>query len=146
MDEDGVRVLPPLLVEQAREAAERVGDLDVVVHGIRSLVAPSLPQPTSQVVAASPTNWEDRVKENPRLAGKPSWLLTQLAEAGSRHLRLMDRALAEVQDDLLGPLPDEDRQTPTQLPSQLRASPARVKVPLSVVSGVYGTLVACGFW
>lgn len=47
--------------------------------------------------------------------------LVTLTEAGSRHLRLMDRALAEVQDDLLGPLPDEDRKTLTRLLSQLLA-------------------------
>lgn len=44
-----------------------------------------------------------------------------LTEAGVEHLRLMDRALDEVQGELLGPLPDEDRQTLTRLLSQLLA-------------------------
>jgi len=47
--------------------------------------------------------------------------LVTLTGAGSRHLRRMDRALGEVQDDLLAPLPDEDRQTLTRLLTQLLA-------------------------
>lgn len=47
--------------------------------------------------------------------------LVSLTEAGARHLRLMDRALAGVQDDLLGPLPEQDRQTLTRLLTQLLA-------------------------
>lgn len=44
-----------------------------------------------------------------------------LTEAGVEHLRLMDRALDGVQGELLGPLPDEDRQTLTRLLTQLLA-------------------------
>ncbi|MFI2229579.1 MarR family winged helix-turn-helix transcriptional regulator [Nocardia testacea] len=42
-----------------------------------------------------------------------------LAEGGTRQLRRLDRVLDQVQDDLLGPLPAEDRQTLTRLLSRL---------------------------
>jgi DNA-binding MarR family transcriptional regulator len=35
--------------------------------------------------------------------------MVTLTKAGDRQLRRMDRALDKVQDDLLGPLPAEDR-------------------------------------
>ncbi|MDA3644767.1 MarR family transcriptional regulator [Saccharopolyspora indica] len=42
-------------------------------------------------------------------------------ETGTQQLQRLDRALEEVQDDLLGPLPAEDRQTFTRLLAQLLA-------------------------
>ncbi|WP_040841738.1 MarR family winged helix-turn-helix transcriptional regulator [Nocardia brevicatena] len=45
--------------------------------------------------------------------------MTILAEAGNRQLRRLDRALDQVQDELLGPLPAEDRQTLTRLLARL---------------------------
>ncbi|MFC4534922.1 MarR family winged helix-turn-helix transcriptional regulator [Sphaerisporangium dianthi] len=45
--------------------------------------------------------------------------LVTLTAAGERQLRRLDRALDKVQDDLLGPLPAEDRQTLTRLLTQL---------------------------
>jgi MarR family transcriptional regulator, lower aerobic nicotinate degradation pathway regulator len=42
-----------------------------------------------------------------------------LTTAGHRQLRRMDRALDRVQDDLLGPLSTEDRQTLTSLLTRL---------------------------
>lgn len=45
--------------------------------------------------------------------------LVTLTKAGERQLRRMDRALDKVQDDLLGPLSAEDRQTLTRLLTQL---------------------------
>lgn len=45
--------------------------------------------------------------------------IVTLTEAGDRQLRRMDRALDKVQDDLLGPLPAEDRQTLTRLLTRL---------------------------
>ncbi|WP_435828623.1 MarR family winged helix-turn-helix transcriptional regulator [Saccharopolyspora shandongensis] len=45
--------------------------------------------------------------------------MVTLTRAGDRQLRHLDRALDEVQDDLLGPLPAEDRQTLTRLLTQL---------------------------
>ncbi|WP_435829089.1 MarR family winged helix-turn-helix transcriptional regulator [Saccharopolyspora shandongensis] len=47
--------------------------------------------------------------------------LVTLTKAGDRQLRRLDRALDEVQDDLLGPLPAEDRQTLTRLLTRLLA-------------------------
>lgn len=44
-----------------------------------------------------------------------------LTESGRQHLRLMDRALDGVQDAVLGPLPEEDRQTLTRLLTRLLA-------------------------
>ncbi|WP_067181936.1 MarR family winged helix-turn-helix transcriptional regulator [Microtetraspora niveoalba] len=41
--------------------------------------------------------------------------IVTLTEAGERQMRRIDRALDEVQDDLLGPLSPEDRQTLTRL-------------------------------
>nr|WP_238361846.1 MarR family transcriptional regulator [Actinopolymorpha pittospori] len=45
--------------------------------------------------------------------------IVTLTNAGHRQLRRMDRALDKVQDDLLGPLPAEDRQILTRLLTQL---------------------------
>jgi MarR family transcriptional regulator, lower aerobic nicotinate degradation pathway regulator len=45
--------------------------------------------------------------------------MVTLTEAGDRQLRRMDRALDKVQDDLLGPLPAEDRHTLTSLLTRL---------------------------
>ncbi|WP_433444713.1 MarR family winged helix-turn-helix transcriptional regulator [Nonomuraea sp. CA-141351] len=45
--------------------------------------------------------------------------LVTLTTAGDRQLRRMDGALDKVQDDLLGPLPAEDRPTLTHLLTQL---------------------------
>ncbi len=45
--------------------------------------------------------------------------LVTLTEPGEGQLRRLDRALDQVQDDLLGPLPADDRQTLTRLLSQL---------------------------
>jgi DNA-binding MarR family transcriptional regulator len=42
-----------------------------------------------------------------------------LTRAGDRQLRRLDEALDKVQDDLLGPLADEDRQTLTRLLTRL---------------------------
>lgn len=42
-----------------------------------------------------------------------------LTKAGDQQLRRLDRALDKVQDDLLGPLPAEDRQTFTHLLTRL---------------------------
>ncbi|HEX8866497.1 MAG TPA: MarR family transcriptional regulator [Lentzea sp.] len=42
-----------------------------------------------------------------------------LTDAGREHLRLMDRALDGVQDELLAPLPAADRQTLARLLTQL---------------------------
>ncbi|MET0234657.1 MAG: MarR family transcriptional regulator [Kibdelosporangium sp.] len=41
--------------------------------------------------------------------------MVSLTKLGTRHLRRLDQALDEVQDDLLSPLPAEDRQTLTRL-------------------------------
>nr|WP_281286857.1 MarR family transcriptional regulator [Nonomuraea turkmeniaca] len=41
--------------------------------------------------------------------------MVTLTKAGDRQLRRMDRALDKVQDDLLGPLPAEDKQILTRL-------------------------------
>lgn len=45
--------------------------------------------------------------------------IVTLTAAGDGQLRRMDRALDKVQDDLLGPLPAEDRQTLTRLLARL---------------------------
>ena len=45
--------------------------------------------------------------------------VVSLTKTGDRQLRRMDQALDKVQDDLLGPLPVEDRQTLTRLLNQL---------------------------
>ncbi|MGP4098360.1 MarR family winged helix-turn-helix transcriptional regulator [Nonomuraea sp. KM90] len=45
--------------------------------------------------------------------------MVSLTEAGDRQLGRLDRALDRVQDDLLGPLPAEDRQTLTRLLTRL---------------------------
>ncbi|MGW5360107.1 MarR family winged helix-turn-helix transcriptional regulator [Actinopolymorpha pittospori] len=45
--------------------------------------------------------------------------IVTLTTAGHRQLRRMDRALDKVQDDLLRPLPAQDRQTLTRLLTQL---------------------------
>ncbi len=45
--------------------------------------------------------------------------LVTLTEPGAGQLRRLDRALDQVQDDLLGPLSADDRQTLTRLLSQL---------------------------
>ncbi|MEV0380557.1 MarR family transcriptional regulator [Nonomuraea sp. NPDC050643] len=45
--------------------------------------------------------------------------MVSLTKAGDQQLRRMDRALDKVQDDLLGPLPAEDRQTLTRLLTRL---------------------------
>jgi DNA-binding MarR family transcriptional regulator len=45
--------------------------------------------------------------------------LVTLTEPGEGQLRRLDRALDQVQDDLLGPLPADDRQTLARLLSQL---------------------------
>ncbi|WP_329103193.1 MarR family transcriptional regulator [Micromonospora sp. NBC_01699] len=45
--------------------------------------------------------------------------MVTLTAAGDRQLRRLDRALDKVQDDLLEPLPAEDRDTLTRLLSQL---------------------------
>lgn len=47
--------------------------------------------------------------------------IVALTAAGEEQLRRMDRALDKVQDDLLGPLPAEDRQTLTRLLTRLLA-------------------------
>ncbi|WP_329430212.1 MarR family transcriptional regulator [Streptosporangium sp. NBC_01495] len=47
--------------------------------------------------------------------------LVTLTTAGDRQLLRMERVLDRVQDDLLGPLPAEDRQTLTRLLTQLLA-------------------------
>ncbi len=46
-----------------------------------------------------------------------------LTKAGHRQLRRMDRALDKVQDELLGPLSAEDRQTLTRLLTRLLDPP-----------------------
>ncbi|WSY18415.1 MarR family transcriptional regulator (plasmid) [Embleya sp. NBC_00896] len=45
--------------------------------------------------------------------------IVTFTNAGHRQLRRLDRALDRVQDDLLGPLSAEDRQTLTRLLTQL---------------------------
>ncbi|MER7079625.1 DNA-binding transcriptional regulator, MarR family [Saccharopolyspora kobensis] len=45
--------------------------------------------------------------------------IVTVTKAGTKQLQRLDRALDEVQDDLLGPLPAEDRQTLTRLLAQL---------------------------
>ncbi|MFE7801509.1 MarR family winged helix-turn-helix transcriptional regulator [Nocardia sp. NPDC057440] len=45
--------------------------------------------------------------------------IVTLTKAGDRQLRRMDRALDKVQDDLLGPLPAEDRKNLTRLLTRL---------------------------
>jgi DNA-binding MarR family transcriptional regulator len=45
--------------------------------------------------------------------------MVSLTTAGDRQLRRIDRALDKVQDELLGPLPAEDRKTLTRLLAQL---------------------------
>jgi DNA-binding MarR family transcriptional regulator len=47
--------------------------------------------------------------------------MVTLTRAGDRQLRRLDRALEKVQDDLLGPLLAEDRQTLTRLLTRLLA-------------------------
>ncbi|WP_169950966.1 MarR family winged helix-turn-helix transcriptional regulator [Microbispora sp. H11081] len=47
--------------------------------------------------------------------------IVALTPAGDAQLRRMDRALDKVQDDLLGPLTAEDRQTLTRLLTRLLA-------------------------
>ncbi|WP_119729975.1 MarR family winged helix-turn-helix transcriptional regulator [Thermomonospora amylolytica] len=54
--------------------------------------------------------------------------IVTLTTAGDRQLRRMDRALDKVQDDLLGPLPAEDRQTLTRLLTRLLAHHQQVRM------------------
>ncbi|WP_237105343.1 hypothetical protein [Nonomuraea sp. MG754425] len=91
-----MRVLPPLLVEQEREAGEQVGDQGVGGHGC-------------------PIRW---CVQCWRLAALDEFGVASQAELG-RRFRRMERALDKVQDDLLGPLSAEDRQTLTRLLTRL---------------------------
>ncbi|MBA9006306.1 MarR family winged helix-turn-helix transcriptional regulator [Thermomonospora cellulosilytica] len=54
--------------------------------------------------------------------------IVTLTTAGARQLRRMDRALDKVQDDLLGPLSAEDRQTLTRLLTRLLAHHQQVRM------------------
>jgi DNA-binding MarR family transcriptional regulator len=53
--------------------------------------------------------------------------MVTLTKAGDRQLRSMERALDKVQDDLLGPLSPEDRQTLTRLLTRLFTHHQRVR-------------------
>ncbi|MCE7006302.1 MarR family transcriptional regulator [Kibdelosporangium philippinense] len=70
----------------------------------RSDVASAVNELGEQGVIERTTDPEDRRRN-----------IVTLTKAGERQLRRLDRALDKVQDELLGPLPTEDRQTFTAL-------------------------------
>ncbi|AFU03829.1 MarR family winged helix-turn-helix transcriptional regulator [Nocardia brasiliensis] len=75
----------------------------------------------SDVVAAiNELSAQDFVERTPDPDDRRRNIVT-LTEAGDRQLRRLDRALAEVQDDLLAPLSAADRQDLTRLLATLLA-------------------------
>lgn len=73
----------------------------------------------SDVVAAINELAEQGLVERTRDPDDRRRNLVTLTEPGAGQLRRLDRALDQVQDDLLGPLPADDRQTLTRLLSRL---------------------------